>query len=93
MVANRRMWKASYSVWNVIFRQVGLLCWDIDGTFRIVGKPSKQLFTIHCLVRKFRQSYNGASYVCDYVIQRGIMLQAGIRISSGTKILQQKQAL
>jgi len=27
-------------------------CWYVDGTFQIIGKPFKQLFGIHCYVRK-----------------------------------------
>ena len=43
---NSPMWEVNYSVWNVTIRHIGLLCWYHDGRF-----------TIHCLVRKFRQSY------------------------------------
>ena len=51
------MWKVSCGVWNKNIRHIGLLCWYLVGTFRIVGKPFKQAFTIHCSVRKFGQSY------------------------------------
>ena len=49
------MWKASYSVRNVSFR----LRWAalLGYLWNIVGKPIKQLFTIHCSVRKFKQSF------------------------------------